>query len=1254
MKLDVKKIIKEIRNKNIKELEEVVESSFDGEVKEGTPFKTYRTGKAGLTSINLFTGDISHVVSLSEIKEKALSIGVNLLYDTRLIKEDEEKASHFGKGWMLNLSQRLVKSENFNTLLEDKTIIYYDGNNDPHELKEKWYYDFEGIRYYVQKEQVFIDSDQKLKCIVDNNTHEVHYEASNAEGLVYVSTNSRMNYVGKDGLKVEHRYFISIMDNQTIEIFLDEQGYFNVPHFYNTVNTGAKVSKWLENLIGNKTYNTYYFNNYNEIKYEGDCYTFDDAVMSIKYVKMPMFRKDGKVFIASLKKMHTIIDSNGNELVIFDSLNNGEFVEIKVINQYLIDEENDVGDYLADDNITNINNQILQMKDYVLSLESQSESICINIISIIDNIKSYELQISLLEESDNQGGNISQLCYQIDALKTQLKTQEDALLRNRNELEKYIIKLSALEEQKEFLVNQNKESAQDFILDKEGNILGFDYYGKLVYISDKYENEIFITYDGDKLIEVGSEKQKMMFVYNSENLLEAIVDARGRKKEFVFNEFGELVAIKFIGEDNEKQSFEFSYDLGKLHCVHDASLLLTEIRNYDKPYRVCQCIYEESILNNGLIMEGDLLDHSFEYEENYVKCIDDLNEDVCTYYFDSLGRLIRTKFEDNVFNKTENSFIHYHKKKKAYEIHSISDSLLENEDNYFEGIVDILVSDLDQNSIPNDGLALAFVDIGGLNESYRQNNKFTLTVSIIDKEHLVRNYEQEYTEFNETQLYCPFVINKTDLQITIELKSQNSISPNGLEPFQIFKAKGHLYIYDENDHLIKDIMGLEETRYLEYVHDNPTIIEYVDKFGVENTIYQHFDEDDKLLLTKDSYGMVTEYSYDSLGNLVEQRTYHQSCPTSCKVTRVHYDGEGNIKEIDGVLRNELGEYPQSHKEYIPNTSLVRKHTLPSGQVMCYGYDYFTDELMSISSESNGKANENRMRYHHSLLSTCSHNGFEYLFEYDEKGRKTKVKIGNLTLFTFIYEDDYTYGNFRHCTRVTRRDSTNNEVVNIIDKLGRVLEVAAGGTTINYTYDNDNRLLAINGNQEVYETEYNQDDLVSKETAVYNNLTLVAQYSYNAKGFISGVTNNLGDKTISNSFTYDNKGLLIGVSNSDGLVNAISYDLFNRLNKHVISFRGKTYVKENIEYLTYDDNALDLVKEHTYQFDNKDPEITTYDYDVSGNIVKVDKDGVITRYKYDKLNRLIREDNGDLNKAITYKYDVGGNLLSKIEYPYTLE
>ena len=58
--------------------------------------------------------------------------------------------------------------------------------------------------------------------------------------------------------------------------------------------------------------------------------------------------------------------------------------------------------------------------------------------------------------------------------------------------------------------------------------------------------------------------------------------------------------------------------------------------------------------------------------------------------------------------------------------------------------------------------------------------------------------------------------------------------------------------------------------------------------------------------------------------------------------------------------------------------------------------------------------------------------------------------------------------------------------------------------------------------------------------------------------------------------------------------------------------------------------------------------TEYTYDENGNITSATENKKKVSYVYDGLNRLVRENNGLLNKTITYYYDEGGNLREERE------
>ena len=103
----------------------------------------------------------------------------------------------------------------------------------------------------------------------------------------------------------------------------------------------------------------------------------------------------------------------------------------------------------------------------------------------------------------------------------------------------------------------------------------------------------------------------------------------------------------------------------------------------------------------------------------------------------------------------------------------------------------------------------------------------------------------------------------------------------------------------------------------------------------------------------------------------------------------------------------------------------------------------------------------------------------------------------------------------------------------------------------------------------------------------------------------------------------------------------------RLNTKTINTGSTTY-NTSVTYVKgYAERETNLVSSYT----NGSKKIQ-YSYDALKNIKSIVENGKTTTFTYNELNELVREDNGTLNKTITYEYDAGGNILSKKEYAYT--
>ena len=123
-----------------------------------------------------------------------------------------------------------------------------------------------------------------------------------------------------------------------------------------------------------------------------------------------------------------------------------------------------------------------------------------------------------------------------------------------------------------------------------------------------------------------------------------------------------------------------------------------------------------------------------------------------------------------------------------------------------------------------------------------------------------------------------------------------------------------------------------------------------------------------------------------------------------------------------------------------------------------------------------------------------------------------------------------------------------------------------------------------------------------------------------------------------------------------------YDTLGRLNYTNLNFKNDAQVKIDYTYANAA-NRTDSEGKITYITSQISKEEIgdrgyEYTYDKVGNITEIKEKtasgtyAAKVTYTYDALGQLKRENNVDLNKTIVYNYDSGGNIVSKVEYPYT--
>ncbi|GFZ33900.1 hypothetical protein CSC2_44260 [Clostridium zeae] len=301
-----------------------------------------------------------------------------------------------------------------------------------------------------------------------------------------------------------------------------------------------------------------------------------------------------------------------------------------------------------------------------------------------------------------------------------------------------------------------------------------------------------------------------------------------------------------------------------------------------------------------------------------------------------------------------------------------------------------------------------------------------------------------------------------------------------------------------------------------------------------------------------------------------------------------------------------------------------------------------DRITNVSKSVEGQTVNNSYSYQNDKLATITHNGFSYSFGYDSLGNNTTIQVGNQNLITNSYDnktgrlDKVTYGN-------------GQIISQIYDNSDRIVKKQYNGSD-RFTYDYDgfgNRVAKVDiVNGVNYKYQYDLGNRLLKTIDSVGNAT---SFIYDGNSNNKGITEVIGGKTFDTAYQYDkdNRIKSIGYTRNSSNTVSYTYDSVGRITNNAISTGTATY-NTSLGYATgINGSSFNLISSIT----NNSSKIS-YTYDKNGNIDTINDGGKLIKYYYNELDELKREDNQVLNKTIVYSYDTGGNILSKVEYPYT--
>lgn len=468
-------------------------------------------------------------------------------------------------------------------------------------------------------------------------------------------------------------------------------------------------------------------------------------------------------------------------------------------------------------------------------------------------------------------------------------------------------------------------------------------------------------------------------------------------------------------------------------------------------------------------------------------------------------------------------------------------------------------------------------------------------------------------------------------------------------------------------------------------------IEYTDKSGIITdrkyvTTYS-YNAMDKLILTESyikdeellSGKNYEEKVYDDDGRCIKTIKWNSLDSSSKFYEECERLENGQIS----VAKDEIGDNSEEY-EYVSGTNIVNTVKYSNGSTLSYGRDPNSFKITSVSqSTDEGESNNTNIVYQYGMPVKVESGNTVLEYEYDQKGRKTSVKVNGIEQITSTYKD-YASESTNSASYLTQTDKIkvdNKELKVVYSKIGSYNE--EDGTM------NVSESKSI-GEFKLFEKKYDINGNISYINYIGNisdkNANRMAD-SYTYDGYFNLIKVEAvldGNEFLTENYTHDEYGDCIRKSYTGAVTQAYSYTykdnaardldyiLFeDTTNESTYKFKPLTdvngrntgkeiYSGENkiaAEYITYrkvGDHATNMPATVWFGSGEKIADSIKYKYDKCGNICEITENGhIVAKYTYDSLNRIIREDNKVVGTTI-YAYDQNGNITERCEYDYTLK
>lgn len=372
----------------------------------------------------------------------------------------------------------------------------------------------------------------------------------------------------------------------------------------------------------------------------------------------------------------------------------------------------------------------------------------------------------------------------------------------------------------------------------------------------------------------------------------------------------------------------------------------------------------------------------------------------------------------------------------------------------------------------------------------------------------------------------------------------------------------------------------------------------------------------------DPLGHVTNFSYDSNGNVTQKQIQADSSGRTFQTWNYTYNSFGEVlTATDPLSHQTVNTYDSKGNLLTTTTPSPGGNT--AGSKTTFTYDT-KGELTSIADP-----NKNKTSIFYTTVGLVDHitdaQSYTTTFKYDARGNRTAIIDSN------NQQTSFTYDTMNRLTKITYPTSPATYTQFGYDYRGRKINVTdPNNKATQYAYDDADRLISVtDANNGITHYAYDNESNLTTITDAAGNPTT---FQYDPYGH---VTQTAFPSSWTETYSYDLNGNLLTKTDRNGHVINYGYDVLNRL-------ASKSYPDSTSVNYTYDlANRLTQVADPTgtygFTYDNMNRLTQTstaysfisgktftvgYGYDANSNRTSMtDPQSASTSYVFDTLNRL---------------------------------